>query len=89
MLENRGRVLYPNWSNASEYKETDESFDTVAIHRSELHTALKNKWENRINKRAVKLTSDQRYMCKSMGTDLPFLPFATEEEYKMFADCVL
>jgi hypothetical protein len=24
-----------------------------------------------------------------MGTDLPFLPFATEEEYKQFADCAL
>jgi hypothetical protein len=36
VLANRGRVLYLHWSNASEYKDTDESFDTVAIHSLEL-----------------------------------------------------
>lgn len=89
VLENRGRVLYPNWSNASEFKETCESFDTVAIHNTELHEALKHEWENRIDKTAIKLTSDQQHMCTSMGIPLPFLPFSTKEENIAFADCAL
>ena len=31
-LENRNIRLYPNWSNASDYKTTDESFDTIPLH---------------------------------------------------------
>jgi len=89
VLENRGRVLYPNWSNASEFKETPESFDTVAIHNTELDEALKHEWENRIDKTAVKLTSDQRHMCESMNTDLPFLTFSNKEENIAFAECAL
>jgi hypothetical protein len=89
ILRNRGRVLYPNWSNSSDYKETDESFDTVAIHSLELDEALKHEWEHRINKEAVKLTSDQKYMCKSMGIPLPFLPFSSKEENILFAELAL
>jgi hypothetical protein len=89
ILKNRGYVLYPNWSNASEYKETDESFDTIAIHSVELHNALKHEWDTRIDKTAVKLTSDQKYLCKKMGTCLPFLPFSTAEEHQLFAECAL
>jgi alpha-ketoglutarate-dependent taurine dioxygenase len=33
-------LLYPDWSNASDYKETAESFGTVALHSAELHAAL-------------------------------------------------
>jgi hypothetical protein len=89
VLANRGRVLYPNWSNSSDYRDTDESFDTVAIHSLELDEALKYEWENRINKQAVKLTSDQSYMCRRMGVPLPFLPFSTQEENQLFANCAL
>ena len=67
VLRNHGRVLYPNWSNASEYKETSESFDTVAIHNSELHNALNEQWENKVVQNDVRLTSDQKYLCASMG----------------------
>ena len=65
------RILYPNWSNASEFKETSESFDTVAIHNMELHEALMHEWENRIDKTKIKLTSDQKYMREQM--DIPLL----------------
>ena len=82
MLKNHNRVLYENWSNASDFKETSESFDTVAIHDAALHEALVEQWETNVVKEEVKLTSDQKYLCKCMGTTLPFLPFATEEEDK-------
>ena len=37
----------------------------------------------------VKLTSDQRHICKNMNIDLPFLPFSTKEENMAFANCAL
>jgi hypothetical protein len=35
------------------------------------------------------LTSDQRYLCKTMGTDLPLLPIHGEAECKLFERLVL
>ena len=46
-------------------------------------------WENNVNQSKVKLTRDQSYLCKAMGTKLPFLPFSTEEERKQYAKCIL
>ena len=40
VLKNHNHVLHPYWSNTSDCKETNESFDTVAIHDSDLHDAL-------------------------------------------------
>ena len=37
---NHGKLLYPEWSNASDYVETAESFDTVALHSTELGAAV-------------------------------------------------
>ena len=89
VLSNHGRVLYPDWSNASDFVETPERFDTVAIHDTKLHEALNEQWENKVDQNNVKLTSDQKYLCEAMGTQLPFLPFTTVEENKQFAQCVL
>ena len=88
-MQNRGCRLFPNWSNASDYKTTHESFDTVALHSAELHEALKSRWEDGVNQSSVKLTNDQEFIAKAMGTDLPFLPFVTDEERKQYARCVL
>ena len=89
VMQNRDTQLFPNWSNASDYKTTDESFDTIALHSQELHDALMDQWDTNIIQSDVKLTFDQKYICKAMGVKLPFLPFATEEEKKQFAQCVL
>ena len=85
-LENHGCQLYPHWTNASDYKSTDESFDTVALHDAELHEALEAQFSTLGN---IKLTRDQQYMCDAMGTKLPFLPFWGEEESKQFSKYVL
>ena len=37
----------------------------------------------------VGLTSDHKYLSVVMGTPFPFLPFVTEEENRLFAECVL
>ena len=67
-LANHGCQLYPHWTNASDYKCTDESFDTVALHDDELHKALEkefapnNSQDNlipaaaRLNLKNIKLT---------------------------------
>ncbi len=82
-------MCYQEWSNASNYKETAESFDSVAIQNASLHRALMEQWEDSINKNIVRLTPDQKHLCAAMGPPLPFLPFATVDENKQFAECVL
>ncbi|KAL7538491.1 hypothetical protein ACHAXR_008586 [Thalassiosira sp. AJA248-18] len=88
-MQNRDARLFPNWSNASDYKTTEESFDTIALHSVELHDALTSQWESKVNQFNLSLTFDQIYLCKAMNIPLPFLPFASEEERKKFAQCVL
>ena len=88
VMKNRNSRLYPNWSNTSDYKTTEESFDTIALHDEKLHAAMKGQWGD-IDKSDIKLTRDQKYLCKAMRIDLPFLPFARKEERTKFAQCVL
>ncbi|KAK1737752.1 hypothetical protein QTG54_011524 [Skeletonema marinoi] len=88
-LHNHGCVLYPGWDSASAYKPTDESFDTIALHHSELQDALKNRREQLGD---VKLTKDLQYMCDAMGVPLPFLPFSGKDgkaECQLFAKLML
>lgn len=89
VLDNHGCALYPHWSNSSDYKETDESFDTVALQTSVLHAALTEKWNKDLQHTGVKITRDLQYLSNAMGTELPFLPFHGEKEYKLFQRCVL
>jgi hypothetical protein len=39
---NHGVLLYPDWSNASDYKTTRQRFGMVAIHSQELTDAMNN-----------------------------------------------
>ena len=79
--QNHGVALYPTWSNASDYKTTPEAFGTVKMHSAELQAAVD----------AIELDHDPelsdelKYLCKSMGTKLPFLPVHGEAEYRTFA----
>jgi hypothetical protein len=84
--ENHGIQLYPHWTNASDYKTTGESFDTIALHHSVLHNKLEEKCSELGD---TNLTREQEYMCKAMGTSLPFLPFVSKEERKAYAQYVL
>ena len=73
----------------SDYRMTGESFDTIALHVAELHDALLDQWGNEVDKSDVKLSPDQKFLCKAQGVPLPFLPVVTIEERKKFARCVL
>lgn len=81
-LENHGVQLYPYWTNASDYRSTEESFDTVALHHSSLQEAMEIRYQSLGQ---VKLTNDQQYLCKKMGTRYPFLPFCGKDENKQYA----
>ena len=68
---NHDVLLYPDWSNASDYKETAESFGTVALHSRELHEAL---GEVEIaDDVTANFTSEMKYLCRAMGIKVPFL----------------
>ena len=83
--KNHGVVLYPEWSNASDYKATPEKFGTVPMHSIALQTAVD----------AIKLdvepelSEELQYMCSAMGTKLPFLPVSGRTEQGLFARFIL
>ena len=80
--------IYPGWTNASDYKDTEESFDTVALHSKPLHDALEKQMEE-IDASSVKLSRENKYLADSVGAKLPFLPFISDEEIVLYAHCVL
>jgi hypothetical protein len=85
--KNHGVALFPYWVNASDYKDTDESFDLVALHSTDLHEA--------VNSIAVnpdvfgKLSSELKFIAKGMGVQLPFLPVYGKEEMQLFVHLIL
>ena len=84
--ENHGIQMFPHWTNASDYKSTNETFDTIALH----HQTLDDKLEQRCRELGpIALTREQEYMSQAMGTRLPFLPFVSKEESLACAEYVL
>jgi hypothetical protein len=54
-------LLYPDWSNASDYETTHERFGTVTIHSQELAEAINNiELDQELSK--YSLTADQQYL---------------------------
>ena len=84
--ENHGAQLFPGWSNTADYADTPEKFGTVRIHSSVLAAALKTIIIAPEVK--AKYTSEQRYLCESMGTPAPLLPVHREAECRLFDDIV-
>jgi hypothetical protein len=85
---NHGVLLYPDWSNASDYETTCERFGTVAIHSQELAEAIQNiELDKELS--TYRLTADQQYLCKTMNTKLPLLPVVGKEENRLFERLVL
>jgi hypothetical protein len=87
-LWNRNARLYANWTNASEYKPTNESFDNIALHSQQLQAAIERQW-TKIDKTKVKLSPNERHLADTAGVPLPLLPFTTEEENRLYATCIL
>ncbi|KAL3770800.1 hypothetical protein ACHAWU_006359 [Discostella pseudostelligera] len=88
VMKNHNLRIYPDLSNTSEYVSTDESFDSIALHSCRLDKAVRDRYAE-IDKNSIKLTRDQQYLCRVMGTPMPFLPFSGEQEYKAYAKFVI
>ena len=86
VYRNRGFLLFPHWSNSSEYVSTPESFDVVALQSEDVQKALEARCE--IIAPLPKPTRELQYQCKAMGSPLPFLPFTTAEERMQFSTYV-
>ena len=83
---NHGVLLYPDWSNTSDYQTTTESFGTVSLHSRALGEAI-DKID--VDWSSVKLTPDQKYLCSAMHTKLPLLPVHGVAEHKVFENLVV
>ena len=82
---NHGVLLHPEWSNASDYISTRESFGTVAIHSAQLAAAIEAiQLPPAPKDKPYRLTADQQYLCKTMGTQLPLLPVVGKAECQLF-----
>jgi len=86
VYKNRGFLLFPHWSNSSEYVSTDETFDVVALQSKGVQQALEDRCQ--VIAPLPKLSRDLQFQCNAMGTPLPFLPFSTTEERMKFSEYV-
>jgi len=83
---NHGILLYPGWTNSSDYLETTETFRTGVLQTNDLTNAV-NSLDN-ITEMCI-LTADQRFLARAMGVKLPFTPSFTVHEKKLFATMML
>jgi hypothetical protein len=87
--KNHGVLLFPRWINASDFRDTDESFVTVAIHSEELDMALKARAAQIDDEVKNSFSSDLRFLCRQQGVELPFLPMNGPKEYRLFTYLLL
>jgi hypothetical protein len=78
--ENHIKILFPFHSNTSDYLDTEESFDTIALQSTELTNAV-NALEL---PKTFKMTPEQQYLAKQQGVIICFTPLATKEEKQLF-----
>lgn len=84
---NHGMLLYPEWVNTSDYKQTEERFGTIRLHSDALGDAIA---AIPVSREALSaLTVDQRYLCKVTGTQLPLLPVHGDAECTLFYRLIL
>lgn len=85
--KNHHILLYADWSDASDYKDTPESFGTVALHSTELHEAVEaiELSDNII----ANLSEEKKYLARATSVKVPFLPLHGAEEAKLFNRLVL
>jgi hypothetical protein len=79
---NHGLVFLPGHKCASDYKDTAETFQTVAIHTKELQDALEKVQISAEVK--DKFSRDIKFLCGAQGVQVPFLPVSIGQEYILF-----
>jgi hypothetical protein len=87
---NHGVVLHPGWKNICDFRDTEESFVTVALHSEELHIALENHAGTLDRSKLLgELPSDLQFLARAMGVPLPFLPVRGKSECMLFTKIML
>ena len=82
---NHDVLLYPDWSNSSDFIDTPEKFGTVTLHSSEISKAVESiKLEP-----CVKFSGEKLYLCKSMNAPAPFLPVTGRDAMILFRHLML
>ena len=89
MQRNHEILLYPGWSNASDFAPTGERFGVVRLHSDALGRAIRERAETVPPATIKKLTPDARFMMRAMQTELPLLPVVTKDEQNLFCRMVL
>ena len=79
---NHSVLIYPGLSNSSDYISTAERHGTAPLQSDELTLAINLK----VPAPTCKFTSDQKYLCKAMGTTFPLLPMHGKAELKLFQE---
>jgi hypothetical protein len=81
-------LIWPGWSNSSDYIRTKEDFGIVPLADWELVEAINGKVEvdDAILK---KMPRDFKYMAKRTGLNIPALPWHGEDEFKLYPQLVL
>ncbi len=87
--KNHGILLFPGWVNGSEYRDTHESFVTMALHSLELDTALKSRAEQINDEIKNVYTGNLLFICTAMDIPIPFLPVDGKDECKLFSGIML
>ena len=80
------RNAFKSWVPSSNFRNTPETFVTVAIHSKELGDKLEHHWNEKVDQEKVKLSKDLQFLCKQTNVPLPFLPVFGEAEYKLFSE---
>jgi len=81
VLQNHGVLMFPDWSNTSEFKDTAERFGTIPIHTKDLGDELKAHMKD---KPPFALSRDMMYIAKMTKVPVPFLSVNHPEEKKLF-----
>ena len=86
VLVNHGTLLYPNWSNASDFRDTEESFGTVALHNRPLQDAVETAYkriqekEEAAIKEAVRNNADEEKRKKAIAA-IPRMKLTSDQKY--------
>ena len=86
MLKNHGTLLYPDWSNASDFRDTEESFGTVALHNRPLQDAVETAYkriqekEEAAIKEAMRNNADENKRKKAIA-EIPRMKLTSDQKY--------
>ena len=84
--DNHGVRLYPYWVNSGDWKETDESFDLVAMHDCQLQEEVLK--VEIAEETVAAFPSDLKFLSRKMGIRIPFLPVIGKDPERLFGQLI-